>query len=128
MAVSIAIPVPSTDPEYNERALEPYLYALNASGISPVIVPLTEMRDRVAKLLAGSQGVLLPGSRFDVDPERYGESRMPECGEADPARTAVDELLLQDAFNFSKPVLGICHGTQSLNVWRSGALVQDLQT
>ncbi len=51
-----------------------------------------------------------------------------ECGEADPARTAADELLLQDAFNLRKPILAICHGAQSLNVWRNGALIQDLKT
>lgn len=128
MAVSIAIPVPSSDLDYNQRALQPYLDALNACGMIPVVVPLTETQQRVAKLLAGTQGVLLPGSRFDIDPQRYGESPVPECGQADPARTAVDELLLQDAFNLHKPVLAICHGTQSLNVWRNGALVQDLKT
>lgn len=128
MAVSIAIPVPSSDPEYNQRSLQPYLDALSASGMAPVVVPLTETQQQVAKLLADTQGVLLPGSRFDIDPQRYGESPIPECGEADPARTAVDELLLQDAFNLHKPVLSICHGAQSLNVWRNGALVQDLKT
>jgi putative glutamine amidotransferase len=79
-------------------------------------------------MLAGVQGILLPGSGFDVDPERYGEARVPECGPADAARTAVDELMLQDAFNLRKPILGICHGTQTLNVWRNGSLVQDLKT
>lgn len=128
MPVSVAIPVPSTDEDYNERAFKPYLDALTASGMSPVVVPLTEMQQHVANLLAGTQGVLLPGSRFDIDPQCYGESCVPECGEADPARAAVDELLLQDAFSLSKPVLAICHGTQSLNVWRGGALVQDLKT
>ncbi|HEV2135818.1 MAG TPA: gamma-glutamyl-gamma-aminobutyrate hydrolase family protein [Terracidiphilus sp.] len=128
MAVSIAIPVPSVDPDYNERSLNLYLEAMRAVGLTPVVVPLTETQQRVAKLLAGTQGVLLPGSRFDVDPQRYGEAPIPECGEPDPARTAVDELLLQDAFNLHKPVLAICHGTQTLNVWRNGSLVQDLKT
>jgi len=73
-------------------------------------------------------GILLPGSGFDVDPERYGEARVPECGAADPVRTAVDELLLQDGFNLRKPILAICHGVQNLNVWRSGSLIQDLKT
>ena len=45
-----------------------------------------------------------------------------------PARTAADELMLQDAFNLRKPILAICAGTQNLNVWRGGALVQDLKT
>jgi putative glutamine amidotransferase len=129
MSVHIAIPEPtSSDPAYNQRSLPPYLFALQAAGATPIIVPLHERPDRVARLLAGVQGILLPGSRYDVDPQRYGEDPIPECGEGDPARTAVDELLLQDAFNLQKPILAICHGAQTMNVWRNGALIQDLQT
>lgn len=108
--------------------MPPYISALRSAGATPVIVPLNEKQERVARLLAGVQGILLPGSRFDVDPQRYGEDREPACNEADAARTAVDELLLQDAFNLRKPILAICHGAQSLNVWCNGKLVQDLQT
>ncbi len=129
MGVRIAIPVPtSSDTEYNQRSLPPYVDALKAAGAEPVVVPLGETQERVARLLAGVQGVLLPGSRYDIDPQRYGEARAPECAEDDPARTAADELLLQDAFNLRKPVLAICHGAQGLNVWRSGSLIQDLKT
>jgi putative glutamine amidotransferase len=35
-------------------------------------------------------------------------------------------LLLEDAEKHLKPVLGICFGVQSLNVWRGGSLIQDL--
>ena len=128
MSVTIAIPEPTgSDAAYNERSLPQYIAALEAAGASPVVVPLHEPQERVARLLAGVQGILLPGSGFDVDPERYGEARIPECGPADPARTAVDELLLQDAFNLRKPILAICHGAQTLNVWRNGSLIQDLE-
>jgi putative glutamine amidotransferase len=129
MSVRIAIPEPtSSDPAYNQRSLTPYLVALHAAGAVPIVVPLHERQDRVARLLAGAHGILLPGSRYDVDPQRYGEERIPECGESDPARTAADELLLQDAFNLHKPVLGICAGMQALNVWLNGKLIQDLKT
>ncbi len=129
MAVRIAIPEPtSDDAEYNQRALPQYVSALQAAGAEPVVVSLSEPPERIAKLLAGAQGVLLPGSPHDVDPQRYGEARSPECAADDPARTAADELLLQDAFNLRKPILTICHGTQNLNVWRNGSLVQDLKT
>jgi putative glutamine amidotransferase len=129
MTVHIAIPEPtSSDSAYNAGSLPPYLAALHSCGVTPVLIPLHERQDRVARLLYGVQGILLPGSGYDVDPQRYGEDRIPECGEADPGRTAVDELLLQDAFNLHKPVLAICHGAQTLNVWRNGSLVQDLKT
>jgi putative glutamine amidotransferase len=129
MPIPIAIPEPtSTDKAYNQQSLPPYLAALHSAGAVPVMVPLHERQDRVAKLLAGVQGILLPGSRFDVDPERFGEQRIPACGEADPGRTAVDELLLQDAFSLHKPILAICHGAQTLNVWCNGSLIQDLAT
>ena len=129
MAVRIAIPEPTgSDAAYNARSLPQYISALEAAGAEAIVVPLNVLQDRVARMLVDVQGVLLPGSGFDVDPERYGEARIPECGMADPARTAVDELLLQDAFNLRKPILAICHGAQTLNVWRNGSLIQDLET
>jgi putative glutamine amidotransferase len=40
----------------------------------------------------------------------------------------LDELLLQDAHAMRKPILGVCYGAQSLNVWRSGTLVQHIES
>ncbi|HWE83342.1 MAG TPA: gamma-glutamyl-gamma-aminobutyrate hydrolase family protein [Terracidiphilus sp.] len=123
----IAIPEPtSTDPAYNSRALPQYIRALQSAGAVPVVIPLTERPDRVARLLATVRGALLPGSPADVDPQTYGQSRTPACNPSDSVRAAVDELLLQDAFNLRKPLLAICYGVQSLNVWRGGSLIQDL--
>lgn len=123
----IAIPEPtSLDSSYNARTLPQYVMALQSAGATVVVIPLHERPDRIAKLLATTQGALLPGSRYDIDPQVYGESRIAACNETDPARSAVDELLLQDAFNLHKPLLGICGGMQSLNVWRNGTLIQDL--
>jgi putative glutamine amidotransferase len=129
MPVLIAIPDPTADDaEYNGRSLPPYLDSLRAADAIPVVVELDNSPEDVAEILADVDGILLPGSRYDVDPARYGETRIPECGEADPARTAIDELFLEHAFAEGKPVLAICHGVQSLNVWRSGTLIQDLKT
>jgi len=129
MPPRIAIPEPTSDePDYNQRSLPQYISAVEAAGAEPVVIPLHETQARIAKLLASVQGILLPGSGHDVDPARYGESRAPECATDDPVRAAADELLLQDAFNLRKPILAICHGTQTLNVWRGGSLIQDLKT
>src|ERR1700760_4619368 len=111
----IAIPEPtSTEPEYNQRSWPQYAQAVEACGGIAVIVPLAESPSAVAKLVASCAGVLLPGSPADLNPQKYGQEPVPECAAADPAREAVDELLLQDAFNLHKPLLGICYGTQSL--------------
>ena len=52
----------------------------------------------------------------------------PQTAPADQLRDAADELLLQDAYNLRKPVFGICYGLQSLNVWRTGTLVQHIES
>lgn len=125
----IAIPEPtSSDAAYNERCWRQYAHAVEQSGGIAVKVPLSIPQAEVAGIVATCEGVLLPGSGADVNPEKYGRERVPECGPADPAREAVDELLMQDASNLHKPILGICYGFQAWNVWRGGSLIQDLKT
>ena len=126
MSIQIAIPEPTKDSAYNQRALPQYLSAIHSAGAIATVVPLHERQDRVARILAGVKGVLLPGSGYDLDPQAYGEARISACNDPDPDRAAVDELLLQDAFNLHKPILAICYGVQALNVWRNGSLIQDL--
>jgi len=127
LAVRIALPEPtSTNAAYNQRAWAPYFHALLSSGAVGVPIPLDASPATIAKLAGSCSGVLLPGSPADLDPQKYGEARVPECAAPDPAREAVDELLLQDAFRQHKPLFGICYGVQSLNVWWGGTLIQHL--
>jgi putative glutamine amidotransferase len=123
----IAIPVPtSADFDYNRRSWAQYAEAVRLSGGEPVEVPLNAIPAETAQLITSCQGIVLPGSPADVNPQKYGQEPAAACAEADPARENVDELLLQDAHNLYKPILAICFGTQMLNVWRGGTLVQDL--
>jgi putative glutamine amidotransferase len=114
------------DPEYSSQAWIQYASAIERSGGEAVEVPLGEPPAATAKLIAGCQGILLPGSGADVNPQKYGQEPVVECAPADLARENVDELLLQDAHNMGKPIFTICFGTQMLNVWRGGTLVQHL--
>lgn len=123
----IAIPQPTLRmTEYNQRTWPQYAAAVTAAGGDPVDIPLSLTPAQIADLATSCQGILLPGSPADVNPAKYGQPRQPETAEPDPARENVDELLIQDAHNLHKPLLTICYGTQSLNVWRTGTLVQDL--
>jgi putative glutamine amidotransferase len=125
----IAIPIPhSSNPKYAERALPQYERGVEAVGGQVVRIPLNRTPAEVMKLIESCDGVLLPGSPADVDPAKYDAARHPKTDKADPPRDTVDELLLQDAYNMRKPVLGICYGLQILNVYRSGTLVQHIES
>ncbi|MBV9342408.1 MAG: gamma-glutamyl-gamma-aminobutyrate hydrolase family protein [Acidobacteria bacterium] len=129
MTPRIAIPVPhSADREYAERALVQYEQAIEASGAEPVRIPLDGAAANVMVLVAGCLGTLLPGSRADVDPRRFAAPPHAKTEPADLRREAVDKLLLDDAYRLRKPLLGICYGLQSLNVYRSGTLLQHIES
>ena len=128
MKPRIAIPVPNSDPEYSTRALPDYMNSVTGAGGEPVLISLSLSNIEAAQLAKSCDGILLPGSPADVDPQKYGEARHPRTAPPDPPRDNIDELLLQDAHNMRKPILTICYGTQSLNVWRNGTLVQHIES
>jgi putative glutamine amidotransferase len=125
----IAIPVPhSGDRDYAERSLPAYEAAVRGAGGEPVRIDLDLTPVQVAERVESCDAILLPGSRADVNPRKYNADRDPKTDDADVKRETVDELLLRNAYKNNKPVLGICYGLQSLNVFRSGTLVQDIES
>jgi putative glutamine amidotransferase len=129
MPPRIAIPIPhSGDPDYAERSLPQYERAVEMAGGEPVRIPLDQSPAETMKLIEHCDAVLLPGSPADVDPAKYDAMRNILTAAADSKRDTVDELLLQDAYNMHKPILGICYGLQILNVYRSGTLVQHVES
>jgi putative glutamine amidotransferase len=129
IAPRIAIPVPhSGDRDYAERALPQYEKAVRGAGGESVRIELDQTPAQVMKQIERCDAVLLPGSRADLDPQKYTTERHEKTAPADSKRDRVDTLLLQDAYNLRKPVLGICYGLQSLNVFRSGSLIQHIES
>jgi putative glutamine amidotransferase len=128
-APRIAIPMPhSGDREYAERALPQYEEAVRGAGGEPVRIELDQSPAQVMKKIERCDGILLPGSKADLDPQKYGADRHDKTAPADAKRDVVDDLLLQDAYKMHKPVLGICYGLQSMNVFKKGSLVQDIES
>ena len=83
MRPRIAIPYPhSQKPEYNQRALPQYLCAIEISGGEPVPIDLGLSNTEITKIAMTCDGVLLPGSPADVDPEKYGAARDPQTAVA----------------------------------------------
>ncbi|MGA2960399.1 MAG: gamma-glutamyl-gamma-aminobutyrate hydrolase family protein [Candidatus Korobacteraceae bacterium] len=128
MQPRIAIPFPYFDHAWSSRSLAEYVNAVSLAGGEPLVIAHSAAPALAAHLVKTCAAIVLPGSPADLDPEKYGEARDPRTAPADPARDMLDELLLQDAHAMRKPILGVCYGVQSLNVWRSGTLVQHIES
>jgi len=103
-----------------------YTTAIFANGGMPIILPLLaspEYFDRIWPLV---DGIVLSGCHSDLDPLLYGEAPHPKLGPITEERDRFDWLLLQRAHQERVPLLAICRGFQSLNVFRGGKLMQDI--
>jgi len=106
-----------------------YTKAIIEAGGNPVLLNVTrddEMIEQYADLV---DGVLFSGGD-DVDPAAYGEEQIWGCGDIVPLRDDFEIKLLHVLLEKSpeKPILGICRGTQVLNVAMGGTLYQDLKS
>src|SRR3984885_5500817 len=103
-----------------------YRDAVLRAGGEPVEVSLGLSADELGRLAGSLDAVVLTGSPADVNPSLYGAPRNPASAEADPDRERTDFALLEHAFAEHKPVLAICYGVKSMNVFLGGTLIQDI--
>jgi putative glutamine amidotransferase len=106
--------------------IEKYIGAVRQAGAEVVIISLGLSPAHLEKIARTLDGVLLTGSPADIDPSRFGATRHAQCADPDPDRERIDFALLKHCLAEQKPVLAICYGIQSLNVFLSGTLVQDI--
>ncbi len=105
-----------------------YADAVAAAGGVPLILPLLGSALCFHYLAERLDGILLTGSSSDVDPALYGAVRSRLCGPIHVQRDEMDFFLLQTALRRRIPVLAVCYGMQSLNVYLGGSLIQDIAT
>jgi putative glutamine amidotransferase len=105
-----------------------YSEAVLAAGGIPVLLPLLPDLEFARTVASRLNGILLSGSTSDVEPQRYGAERDPRVTDVHPEREALDFALVDHAIQTRKPLLGICFGTQALNVALGGTLIQHLET
>jgi putative glutamine amidotransferase len=105
---------------------EKYMQAVERAGGETIKISLGLSSDELKMLAQTLDAIVLPGSPADVDPSLYHAGRNPKSNEADRDRERTDFALLDHAFMEHKPVLAICYGVQSLNVFLGGSLIQDI--
>lgn len=102
-----------------------YLEAVQLSGGTPIILPMTQDRAVLEAAYALCDGILLPGGS-DVSPLHYGEEPHVKLDTVDPLRDQTEIYLCQRALHDDMPILAICRGLQVMNVAAGGTLYQDI--
>ncbi|MDQ2804777.1 MAG: gamma-glutamyl-gamma-aminobutyrate hydrolase family protein [Pseudomonadota bacterium] len=112
----------------NHAASDTYVRAtdLLVHGV-PVLIPASGTAACTNTLLSRLDGLILTGSRSNVQPSLYGGPPHPEGVAEDPERDAATLPLIRSAIERGVPVLAICRGFQELNVALGGSLHQRLQ-
>jgi putative glutamine amidotransferase len=112
----------------NHAASDTYIRATDRLvGGVPVLLPANGERADIETLLARLDGIILTGSRSNVQPALYGGPPHAEGTPEDANRDAVTLPLIRAAVAAGLPVLAICRGLQELNVALGGSLHQRLQ-
>ena len=102
-----------------------YVSLIAENGALPVILPLVGNREEARELLERVEGLMLTGG-LDIDPSHYGQTARHPDMIAPRERTISDFAFAREAKDRGMPVLGICLGTQTLNVAFGGTLLQHI--
>lgn len=102
-----------------------YLRALEAAGLTPIVIPPLGAGEVPADILDAVSGLVLTGGE-DVAPARYGATPHPRLGRVHEERDATEIALVLGAQERRLPTLAICRGIQVVNVALGGTLFQDL--
>ena len=112
----------------NHAASDTYVRATDlVVGGVPVLIPANGGYADIATLLARLDGIILTGSRSNVQPELYHGPAHAEGTPEDPLRDAVTLPLIRGAVAAGVPLLAVCRGFQEFNVAMGGTLHQRLQ-
>lgn len=82
--------------------------------------------EKAKAIMETSDALWVPGGP-DLHPEFYGQENTASYSPYSYYREILEFALTEAAIEKSKPILGVCHGLQLVNVYLGGTLLQDVQ-
>ncbi|HYJ33149.1 MAG TPA: gamma-glutamyl-gamma-aminobutyrate hydrolase family protein [Candidatus Binatia bacterium] len=105
--------------------LSQYVAMIAEAGAIPLIVPAVSTAAEAREVLARLDGLLMTGGK-DIEAERYGQETRDRERLAHADRVASDFAYAAATLELERPTLGVCLGTQVMNVAGRGTLHQHL--
>ncbi len=102
-----------------------YAKAIELAGGLPVLLPYKTDLTLIGQYVDAVAGVLFSGGN-DLDPAAYGETWHPQAQRIDLDRQLFELALIAEVETRKMPALGVCLGSQLMNVHRGGSLNQFL--
>src|SRR5580658_2408916 len=102
-----------------------YSTAVEKAGGLPILLPYRLDLGLIGQYVDHFDGIVFSGGD-DLDPALFGEARHPKAIPIDPLRQAFELALLAEVERRRVPALGVCCGSQLMNVHRGGSLIQFL--
>ncbi len=127
IALSVSYNALPTD-EKDLWRLEKYFAAIRAGGAEVEALFLDDWSDKPHLVAQNFDGLVLSGGA-DLPTQWYGEAPLDGAGLefVSERRPRFENEVVGAFLEAKKPILGICYGCQFLNVYRGGALIQDIE-
>lgn len=129
IAVVVPLKIPGVGPEVDalvDRFTVSALRYLTALGVSPLIVDVSSVAPVAIERVLRCDGIVLLGGG-DIAPERYGHhDEVPNSYGVDHGADEYSIDLVRRAREAQIPLLGICRGSQLINVAFGGTLIPDI--
>src|SRR5690242_18210908 len=121
----IGLTTDSNDADDRYMSTMTYAAAIEKAGGLPLLLPYAVDHALIPQYVDLLDGICFYGGN-DMNPVRYGEEWHPKVARMDMRREQFEFALIAEIEKRRVPALGICFGSQLMNVYRGGSLMQFL--
>jgi len=121
----IGITTDSNDTDDRYAVTMTYVKAIERAGGLPLLIPYAVDHALIAQYVDLLDGIRFTGGN-DMNPSRFGEEWHPNVVRMDERREKFEFALIAEIEKRRMPALGVCFGSQLMNVHRGGSLTQFL--
>jgi putative glutamine amidotransferase len=121
----IGVTTDSNDDDTRYMSTMSYVAAVEKAGGLPLLLPYAVDHALIPQFVDLLDGILFTGGD-DMNPCKYGEEWHPKVARMDERRQEFEFALIAEVERRRMPALGVCFGSQLMNVYRGGSLYQFL--